>query len=417
MGPARRWLLAVLVCTAASARAEDAPPTSSQSNSEPQPEPKKRHLRYFAIPNASFDTDDGLGFGARGELAIEEPGYSPYKMAFVLHAFATLRGYQHHRFRFDATGLGPKHNLRFTMHVAWRQWLNDGYWGIGNTTARLRSMVADDIQDGDVRVKFYRYSLFQPFLHSTLRAKLNGGFEAFTSLDIKYSVIKTYQGSLLAAERPFGIDGGLGVIATGGIIYDTRKPEVNPRSGIMAELSARVSAPGGAGTFGGPFFSIRGFVTPTPRLTIAFRFVMEALFGQVPFYEMVHWGGSVPITGFGGFETLRGIAFGRWHSPGKAVFNTELRIKLGEHKLFKRSFQWQLGLFGDVGMTFYAPDSTASGGPPFHPGAGAGLRLIFDELFVARIDTAVGLDPIREANGQITNEGTLGFFIVFDQAF
>ena len=43
---------------------------------------------------------------------------------------------------------------------------------------------------------------------------------------------------------------------------------------------------------------------------------------------MVHWGGFVPIAGMGGSDTLRGAAFGRWHGPGKAVLQDELRQRI-----------------------------------------------------------------------------------------
>jgi hypothetical protein len=78
---------------------------------------------------------------------------------------------------------------------------------------------------------------------------------------------------------------------------------------------------------------------------------------------------------------------------------------------------WQLGLFGDLGAVFGAPDNGYSGGSFVHPGVGAGIRVIYDDLFVARIDTAVGLDPIRQTNGELTDDWTWGFYVVFDHAF
>jgi len=51
----------------------------------------------------------------------------------------------------------------------------------------------------------------------------------------------------------------------------------------------------------------------------------EQMWGAVPFYELVHWGGMEPTAGFGGSQTLRGARFGRWRARDKAVLNTELR--------------------------------------------------------------------------------------------
>jgi hypothetical protein len=44
--------------------------------------------------------------------------------------------------------MGPEGRTRFTLYTAWRQWLNDGYYGIGNGTTREAAFVgafaADD---------------------------------------------------------------------------------------------------------------------------------------------------------------------------------------------------------------------------------------------------------------------------------
>ena len=145
----------------------------------------------------------------------------------------------------------------------------------------------------------------------------------------------------------------------------------------------------------------------------------EVLTGQVPFYEMVHWRGSSPIAGFGGFETLRGISFGRWRAPSKAIANLELRFRLGEHTLFRRPLVWQLGLFCDAGIVWAAGDSATE--PeldfPLHLAGGLGIRIIFDRNFVGRVDTGFSNDPIREPSGEVTNAFQYGIYVVFDHAF
>ena len=54
---------------------------------------------------------------------------------------------------------------------------------------------------------------------------------------------------------------------------------------------------------------------------------------------------------------------------------------------------------------------------PLHPAAGLGLRLVYDETFVGRVDVGAGLDPVLEADGTVTQEPTLGFYLVFDHTF
>lgn len=413
-----------LISVANEARAGDGPPLALPTFGEPalDPPPDPHRTRFFAIPNAAYDTDDGLGFGARAELALMRPGYDPYRAAFVVHVFATLKGYMHHRVRLDVPGLGAGGRSRLTVHLAWRQWQNDGYWGIGNTTTRDRAYVGD-FPDGDPRRKRYNYSLFQPFLHATWRTALRGRWSIFESLNAKWSIVQAYEGSLLAEQRPYGMNGGLGLIFSAGVLYDSRTPEVGPERGVLLELSGRAAIPGpnGAGEFNGPFggvlVSARGFISPKPWLTLGGRIMAEALFGEIPFYEMVHWGGFQPVAGFGGAETLRGTSFGRFRGPIKAILNLEARIRMFGTPLGGRPLDWQLGIFGDFGAVCCTADNTTSGGLPIHPGGGAGLRLVFDHLFVGRFDVAVGADPVRELDGGITVLPNLGLYIVFDQAF
>ena len=375
-----------------------------------------RAVRWYAIPNVGYDSDDGLGFGARAEVALDEPGYTPYHSAYVVHAFLTTRGYHHHRFRFDRTGLGPDGRLRVTLHVAWRQWLNDGYWGLGDRTAR----------EPDPTAKRYRYSLFQPFVHLTLRARLDGPWQAFASLNVKWSAVRTYAGSLLAEQRPYGLDGGLAAILSAGVLYDTRQPELAPHRGVLVELSGRGTPPlpRGAGAFGGPFAALRGFVELAPWCVLGGRAMVEYLWGNVPFYEMVHWGGAIPVAGFGGADTLRGALFGRWHAPGKALANLEVRFDVLTHGLAGKPFVWQLVPFVDAGVVFGPSPSLAAGaaalptgGWPVHPSAGLGLHVVYADAFVGRIDAGVSPDPRQRADGRVVDELAWGVYVVFDQTF
>lgn len=392
--------------------------------------------RWFVVPNLSWDTDDKLGFGARGELALPGAGYSPYKTAWVVHAYATTNGYGHHRVRWDRTGLagGP---LRLTAHVAWRQWRNDGYWGTGNGTVRDAAFV-DGVDPASPEAKRYRYTLLQPFGHLTARWQLgeaDGPWSVYGAANPKYSLIEAYAGSVLEEERPWGDQGGLAVQGLGGLLFDTRSPEVAPHSGVLAEVGGRVAPrlPGRSGDeatgFGGVFLSLRGYRELHPRVVWAGRVMGEALVGTIPFYETVHWGGFVPVAGFGGPETLRGVSFGRWRAPGKAVVGTELRIEAHVWTPGEHSLALEVAPYLDAGVVFggdwnQAPGAAAldvtaadSDTAPIHPAAGSGVRLIYDQTFIARLDAGFGLDPVRDAAGKVEARPNLGLYVVFDHPF
>lgn len=371
----------------------------------------------YVIPVAGADTDDGFGAGGRAELARVEEGYAPYKWSLMAHGYLSTNGYQHHRLRFDRTGLGAQRRLRVTAYAAWRAWKNDGYWGIGNTTTREQAFTGTFAAD-DLRRKRYRYELLQPFGYVTARLDLGESpWSVFGSVSPKWSSVETYAGSVLAEERPYGMAGGFAVQGTAGLLHDTRDPEIRPRKGHLFEASARATplVDGEAGGFGGPLLSARAFAASGDRVVWAGRVVGEYLVGTVPFYEMVHWGGLVPMTGFGGFETIRGVSFGRWRAPGKVVANGELRLDAVRHRLGKAEMDWELAPFVDVGSVFGA--GADGEGLPVHPGAGLGVRPVLDETFVGRFDAAFGLDPVTLRDGSVDQRPTFGFYMVFEHPF
>jgi hypothetical protein len=355
---------------------------------------------WVALPNIAYDTDDGLGLGAYAQVDRQEEGADPYRAAFVAHAFATTRGYHHHRFRFDLPEVAG--HTRVMGHFAWRQWLNDGYWGMGNAT----------LVDEDAGEKRYRYSLFQPFARLSARTDLGGPWSVFAFVVGRYSAIDTYDGSLLAEERPLGIDGGPGVQVGVGGSYDTRVPELAPSEGSMLELAVRGSPPGLDGAWIGVFASARSFASLGPRVVLAGRVMAEAQLGAVPFYDLVTWGGYEPTMGFGGSETLRGISYGRWRGPLKAIGNAELRVDVASPTVFKRDLRLQVVPLVDVGWV--GGDVEEVG--PIHPGAGLGLHAIYGGTVSGRVDAAMGVE--RYAVGSEVMERMVpGFYVVFDQAF
>jgi hypothetical protein len=384
---------------------------------DPEPE-----VAWFAIPNAAYDSDDRFGFGGRAEVAWKQPGWEPYRQSLVVQGYTSITGYHNHYVRFDRLGIGPRERLRVTANLAWRQWKNDGYWGIGNGTVREAGFAGPFTLDDPLR-KRYRYSLTQPLVHVVARQDLGEGspWSLYAAVNPKLTVVDTYDLSILAEHDPYGMDGGFTVLVSGGVVWDSREPERAPRSGGMVEFGGRVAPDlgGEAGGWGGPIASARGFLSLGPRVVVASRVVGEWLLGTVPFYEMVHWGGLVPIQGFGGFETLRGVRFGRWRAPGKAVANLELRIRAADLTVGGAPLGIEIAPLADVGAVWGAGEAATSPAParPLHLTVGGGLRLIYDEVFVGRVDYGVGWDPVQRPDGVVENRLSTGIYFVFDHPF
>ncbi len=379
------------------------------------PSDTEPHIRWSAIPNASYDSDDGFGLGARGQVDWLNVDYAPYRASAVVHLFVTTNGYHHHRMKFDLVGLGPQHRSRIYGHVAYRAWLNDGYWGIGNDTA-LDPRSLGDLDRDDPDRRYNRYRLVQPFAHLTWRREVAGPWAVYGGAEGRYSVVEAYSGSLLAAEAPPGVAGGPAVQLGGGVLYDTRDPEISPEKGVYVEVSGRVVAmPDTA--FGGPMAVVRGWVQPVSRVVLAGRVMGEYLAGEVPFYEMVHWGGFVPTAGFGGADTIRGVPYGRWRAPGKVVGNAEVRIDVFRHRLAGEELRWQLVPYGDVGFVFGDGTKAEPAVPRLHPAVGLGVRPIWGETLVGRLDVGVGWDRVDLGAGVYEQRLSWGFYLVFDHLF
>ena len=383
-----------------------------------EPTVEKKFTGY-ALPSFAWDTDDGLGFGGSGEVAWLEEGYAPYRLSIMAAAYATTNGYHHHRIVIDRVGLGPKRRTRLLFYVAWRQWLNEGYWGIGPGTVQERGFLGQHERDDPDRRR-YRHQLYQPFFQLTVRHKLNAArtLEVFGSISPRWSFVGLYPGSLLEEQQPFGVAGGPSLTVGVGLLHDTRKPEIAPRQGHILDVSARGTPDlgGEAGGYGGPLVSFSGFVPLGSRVVFATRVLGEWLFGTVPFYEMIQWGGAQPVSGLGGFQTVRGLRYGRIRGPGKAVANVELRTRVATVTLFSRSLTFEAAPYVDVGAV-WGSDDRGPAQVPAYPAAGFGGRVIFDKTFVGRLDTGFGYDPILEADGSITPSATWGFYLAFDHPF
>lgn len=348
-------------------------------------------LRLTVLPNFGYTPDDGYGIGFLVDLHDRPiPGVRPRSLA--VHTYMSSDGFQNQRLRFDLPGLGPFHVGGL---FAYRAWQHDGYWGIGPDTVR------EPGQD-------YGYSLVQPFGHLALAGRVTPALELYGSLDARWSKITAPDGSLLAEERPTGIDGGLAIQVGAGAMLDTRDEVLDPHRGAVVEVGGRAVVTDSP--FGGPFASVRTFV-PFGPCVWATRLMGEHLFGDVPFYEMLLWGGFTPVMGLGGYETLRGLPYGRWRGPGKALLNTELRIDVTKHPFAGGTLQWQLAPLVDAAAVW-----TDTAPWPIHPTGGLGVRGVWSEGLVGRIDAAVGVDPIRE-DGVVVDAPSWGIYLAFAQMF
>lgn len=207
------------------------------------------------------------------------------------------------------------------------------------------------------------------------------------------------------------LGGGLNSELRLGLCYDTRDSEATPSRGMWAE-GHLIAAPKWLGT-SVPYYRFslnwRHYVPIyRDRLTFAYRLVYQGFFNNnapwymLPFYTVC--GPRFDLDGVGGFRTLRGIMLNRIQGLHTAFFNTELRWRIYDFRLWRQSISICASGFFEGGLCVkpfnvdYNALGTASATPDeqvlyhkyidnstrdkFHLSAGGGLRLLFNRNFV-----------------------------------
>lgn len=217
------------------------------------------------------------------------------------------------------------------------------------------------------------------------------------------------------------LEGGINSEIRAGIVYDTRDSEGSPSKGMWAEGHI-IAAPKFIGTTN-PYYKFclnwRHYVPLyRDRLTFAYRIVYQGFLNNdapwyiLPYYTVV--GPQFDRDGVGGFRTLRGIMLCRIQGLHTAFFNTELRWRFVDFKLFKQNVSICASGFFEGGLVTkpypvsYGSNCTptatqeeaalydyyidASSADRFHLSAGGGLRFIFNRNFIIALELGKALN-------------------------
>lgn len=369
----------------------------------PLEEVKPKEAKKFdaiAIPLLSFNSDQGFGYGGVGGAYFYAPGYKPYRHAIAVNVFFTSLGIQNHWIRYD----GPKliGNNRLEVRLDYRRELLAPWYGLGNISSPEFA--------GDVTDKKYNFERTSPGAWVRLRGRPFGDthpFQPYAGYGYRHTRVTTYDNSLLALNPQRGMEGGSTGQVMAGALWDTRDDESDPTRGGVEEISFRGSARGTASdyTFGGVTFIEKRFIQlGSPRLVFGQRFTVDALFGDVPFFEWANVGGIATTEGIGGISSVRGIPRNRYSGGVKAFSNSELRFYAFNFPLFGEPVRvGGIGLV-DFGRVWH-PDTEDGNWNSWHPGVGAGVR-IARKAAVLRVDW--GYAPEINRNG---------FYVAFGHMF
>jgi hypothetical protein len=393
-----------------SARAAEGQPQQAQTEATevaPVPAPAvdgaargKREFNF--VPLVGGDSDVGVGVGQMSSWARLDPGPDLYDWRLESTAFITFKmrdggpivPRQDYFLLYSARELGASKRMRLDVRLSFTRETTLRFFGLGNAAPEPAAAVGD----GDTE-----YTRTHPTVFARGQIRLVGALRLHVGVVYTHNWLAVPSTGLLAQTAAGGspversLIGGFGAhgvaLAELGLVYDSRDNEIVTRRGGHHTLTARAGpAIGDALPYDYQQVNVtaRVFLSPfTPRLTFAFRVVLDVLLGDVPFYELERFEETSAI---GGLKGVRGVPAQRYYGKVKLFQNLEGRVQVWDFKLRKKAFALGLAAFFDAGRVWTElrrshPELDGTGlGLKY--GIGGGLRLQQGETFVVRADLA-----------------------------
>ncbi|MBQ9462908.1 MAG: BamA/TamA family outer membrane protein [Bacteroidales bacterium] len=373
-------------------------------------------VSFIALPIVGFHSD--LGFQYGGYIDLFDPARNHYHLE-VSHY---TKGQTFVHGEYDSSLLIP--GVRFVASATWQHDPLFNFYGFNGSVNTYNPSV--DRKDG---LAYYCYKRDLIRVLATFQGIIGGGFSWMGGLNFRYMSsddlnFKGYdsKNTLFNFYRENGLirDNelhGFLLDIIGGLKFDTRDLELDPRSGVWAELFVNGS-PDFFGT-SYPYLKAalrwRHYLTPFGDwLTLAYHLGYQStVMGDAPFY-MEQNISTIQIRqtcseGLGGINTVRGVMSNRLIGRGYAWANVETRLRIFRFQLLKNDFVLGLNPFFDVGC-ITSPmrvDETAaafglseedvySRSRELHPSAGIGAKVSANGNFVFSVEFG---KPFRAEDG------------------
>lgn len=403
---------------------------------------------FGALPSISYDTDLGFQYGALTNIYYFGNGetYPEYLHSFYLEAAYTTKQYGVFRMSYDSKYLIP--DYRISLDLAYLPDAMSDFYGFNGYQSRIHSEYVDLGNSQYLSRAYYKMKRNLLKLNASIDHKftdnlswcagfglydyeidrvnidmLNRGKSEDEMLpDVATLYDKYVSLGLISAKEK---NGGFHPYIQGGLSFDTRDRQQNPRTGIYAD--AFVTATGAFGEmaeFNNIKFNAawRQYIPIIKnRLTFAYRIGTQLLVaGKSTFYQNTYMNQlyyhRVLYEGLGGANSLRGILRNRILANGFAYGNMELRIQLFNFKIGKELFYIGLNPLMDIGMVVQPYESVeeiiSMANEPLddfnaegetyapHISGGCGLKATMNDNFVLSVDWAT---PINEQDNYNTS--------------
>ena len=424
-----------------------------------QEEPHVRKGWTFGLlPSVAYDADLGLQYGALTNIYYFGDGstYPEYLHSFYAEAAYTTKHFGIFRFAYDSKYLIPNHRLSIDLTYLPDQMCD--FYGFNGYPAHYNAAYSTQGDDEYITRAYYKYrrdlfrfsadlqgEISKPWYWNVGIGILNfnvgpvdvARLNKFTKNEDKYlpdtvTLFDRYvDWTLIRADEA---SGGAHPYLHGGITFDTRDRQQNPRRGIHADAFLTYYAGlGNMSAYNNLKFNAawRHYLPIIEnRLTFAYRIGTQLnVSGECPFYLNTYinqlYMQRVVYEGLGGANSVRGIMRNRILAPGVAFANIELRTQLFKFNVGKNQFYVGLNPFLDAGMVVqsyyrvindpekiilrpiddaYTIDPSCLDDSRLHDlhlGAGCGLKVAMNDNFVLSVDWATAFD--KQDNGKFSN--------------
>jgi hypothetical protein len=360
------------------------------------------------FPLIGGNSDIGFEFGAVGTLTRLGGGARPYVYNMDLVLAASLKSgpdgteitQQNYLWQIDVPHVAGS-GVRLNPAVSYSRTVNQGYFGLGNGSSAARP---ENIAGEPGR--YFQFDEREARVRELTRVTLHPPWDLMIATTYRYAEPRAYAGSKLATDAASGDihgyrDMSLGVLGIG-ILYDTRDNEYFPHSGSFHQIGVRAvgALPVSADVHYAALGAVLAKYVPLPgRFVAAFRGVLDAEFGNVPFFDLYTGGPFQTYTMIGGAQAIRGVPEGRYLGPLKAVANAELRAMLVDFRLLGQSFHLGGNLLFDTGRLWSKAvpplaDRRDGTGVGLKWGAGGGAYLVWGQAAVFRVEAAYSPDAV-----------------------
>ena len=412
---------------------------------------QEKHIRqgwtFGVLPSVAYDADLGFQYGALTNIYYYGDGstYPEYLHSIYAEAAYTTKKFGIFRTSYDSKYLIPNHRLSIDLTYLPDQMCD--FYGFNGYQSDYNAAYTDGDDPAYISRAYYKYRRdlfrFSADIQGEISKPLywNAGvgilsfavgpvdvdrLNKFTRDEADYlpDTVTLFDHYVQYGYiRPDEATGGTHPYLHGGVTYDTRDRQQNPRRGIHADafLTYYVGL-GSMSEYNNLKFNaaFRHYLPIIEnRLTFAYRVGTQLnVAGDCPFYLNTYlnqlYMQRVVYEGLGGANSVRGIMRNRILAPGVAFANVELRTQLFSFKVRKNMFYVGLNPFVDAGMVvqpyndvvldpnnaaeiaitdsrLYAP----------HLGGGCGLKVAMNDNFVLSVDWATAFD--KQDNGKFSN--------------